>query len=516
MMGLNSNPVLPDIDPYYIRAELCRRDFFAFVQTFWHVICKEKPVWGRHIQIICDELQVVGERVFRREPKEYDLIFNVPPGSTKSTLISQMFPAWCWARDDSLRFLTASYNDVVALEQAEYHRQIVRSDLYRKLFPHVQLHPTINAKSNFKTVAGGQRFSVGTGGGCTGIHGHFLIPDDPINPKEAASKAGLKAANDWLSRTFLSRKVDKAVTVMIMVMQRLDENDPTGVQMRTRAHEIRHICLPAELTEDVSPPELSRIYVDGLLDPIRLSRKILESEKLGLGSFGYSGQMLQRPVPDGGGILKREWFKVVSMTDVTGLVKRYMGSAPAWHIAADLAYTEKEINDPSAAMVYCRVGPFVVIRHARKFRLEQPDLERELPSYVMQHGYSRESLLAIEPKANGLSTIQNLRARTSLNVVASKAPSKDKVARVREYTALVEAGRVMLVDGDWVDGWLDEVINFPFAAHDEFPDCLSIAMQREMLSGLGADRIEPRNEFDSFNRPMSAQPSKEDVWNGIV
>ena len=503
------------MDRYALRAELCRRDFYAFLQTFWHVICRESPVWAPHIQIMCDEVQEASERVIRREPKVKDLIFNVPPGSTKSTIISQMFPAWCWCRDESLRFITASYNDPVALEQAEYHRQIVRSDLYRKLFPHVRLHPTINAKSNFKTTTGGQRFSVGTGGGCTGIHGHFLIPDDPINPKEAASKAGLKSANDWLSRTFLSRKVDKAVSLMIMVQQRLDENDCTGYQLRTRGHEIRHICLPAELTDDVSPPEYRRLYVDGLLDPVRLSRRILESEKLGLGSFGYSGQMLQRPVPDGGGILKREWFKVLSMADVVGLVKRYTGSAPAWHFAADLAYTEEEINDPSGVIAYCRIGPFVIIRHAKKFRLEQPDLERELPTYVMKHGYSQQSILAIEPKANGISTVQNLRARTHLNVIRSKSPTTDKVARVKNYVALVEGGRVCLVDGNWIDGFLEETTNFPFALHDEFPDCLSIVMQREMQAGLGSDSVEVRPDTFQLHKDQQ-QPSKEEVWNAIV
>ena len=72
----------PTVDQY--RAELCRRDFYYFVQTFWDVVCSEDPVWNWHIRYICNELQVLAERVFDRLPKLYDLIINVPPGSTKS------------------------------------------------------------------------------------------------------------------------------------------------------------------------------------------------------------------------------------------------------------------------------------------------------------------------------------------------------------------------------------------------------------------------------------------------
>ena len=95
--------------PIEIRAELCRRNFYTFVKQFWGTIIEEDPVWNCHIEVLCDELQEIAERVIRREPKEYDLVINVPPGTTKSTIAVQMFPAWCWARDASLRFAIAFF-----------------------------------------------------------------------------------------------------------------------------------------------------------------------------------------------------------------------------------------------------------------------------------------------------------------------------------------------------------------------------------------------------------------------
>ncbi|HAS81783.1 MAG TPA: hypothetical protein DCS43_03680 [Verrucomicrobia bacterium] len=505
---------MPDLDMDSVLASICQRDFYEFVRMFWGVVVKEPAVWNWHIRFLCDELQAAAERVIRREPKAYDLLINVPPGSSKSTICSQMFPAWCWISDPTLRFIGASYAHEVALEQAEYQRTIVQSELYQRLFPQVRMHASRNARHNYRTTAGGQRYSVGTGGSVTGVHAHILLPDDPINPKEASSKVDLRTANRWMSETLSSRKVDRAISLTIMIMQRLDDNDPSGYWQRTRPGEIRHICLPAEESNDIRPIELRSMYKDGLMDPVRMSRRVLESAKLELGSFGYSGQMMQRPVPEEGGILKKGWFKCVSMDDVLGLARQWLPGAVAWSFAADLAYTAKEINDPSGIIAYGRIGPYVVIRNAARFRLEQPELERRLPVWTMENGYSERSLLVIEPKANGLSTVQNLRARTKLNVIAGKAPTKDKVSRIRDAAPLIESGRVLLVDGDWVEMFLDEVCTFPFATHDEFPDCLSIALDRESRAGLGGESIE--RGVDGFGERTTPQRNAADVWGALV
>ena len=85
---------LPPINK--VRAELYRRSFYEFVQYFWDTIIAEEPIWNWHIKYLCDELQAIGQRVAKREQKEHDYyIINVPPGSSKSTIISEMYPLWC-------------------------------------------------------------------------------------------------------------------------------------------------------------------------------------------------------------------------------------------------------------------------------------------------------------------------------------------------------------------------------------------------------------------------------------
>ena len=99
-----------------VLAEQCRRSFYTFVKTMWGEIIEEKPVWNWHIQYLCKVLQTVSERVFKREPKLYDLIVNVPPGTSKSSIISVFHPVWVWTRDPSIHSICSSYSYDLSLE----------------------------------------------------------------------------------------------------------------------------------------------------------------------------------------------------------------------------------------------------------------------------------------------------------------------------------------------------------------------------------------------------------------
>ena len=101
-----------------VKAELCKRDFFFFVQEFWGEIIPDEPVYNWHIKYLCDELQQIVERVARREDKLYDLVINIPPGTSKSTIATVMLPAWAWIIDPRIRNLTASYSASLSTDHA--------------------------------------------------------------------------------------------------------------------------------------------------------------------------------------------------------------------------------------------------------------------------------------------------------------------------------------------------------------------------------------------------------------
>lgn len=465
-------------------AEECRNSFFYFVQTFWDVIIKEKPVYNWHIPYLCEELQSLAQYVKDRKPKPYDLIINIPPGTTKSTIVTIMFPVWLWTIDATLQIITNSYSGGLSIEHATKSKDIITSDKFRKLFPDIIIRRDKSGKQHYANTLGGFRYATSTGATITGFHAHVIINDDPVNPKQADSEQLRLNANEH-TKTLSSRKVDKANTPIITVMQRLHINDVTGYQLKDKAETIRHICLPAELAPNVAPAELAENYIDGLLDPVRLNPAVLREAKIDLGSVQYAGQYLQSPVADGGNIVKQDWFRRISLADFKALRFR-----EPMHFYLDTAYSKKKVNsdnDPSGILAACRIGNNIYLYDAQKAYKDMPELLKFLPEYADAHCYSDESILHVEPKANGESVVQMLERYSKMNVKRTPSPTDDKVVRLKAVSPRIECGRVYLVEGSWNEEFLTEVCGFPNAPHDEYVDILGYAIN---------DLMEDDDDFD--------------------
>jgi phage terminase large subunit-like protein len=200
------------------------------------------------------------------------------------------------------------------------------------MYPDIAIKEDKDVKSNFKIAkksvgaggphrqskmesTGGGRISTSLTGTIMGFHADILIVDDPLNPTQAASDIELANANHFMEQTLPSRKRDKDVTPTILVMQRLNQNDPSGSWLAKEEGNVRHICLPGEIQnfkEFVKPPELARFYVDNLLDTKRISWKVLKDMESKLGQYGYAGQIGQNPTPPGGGMFKVDNIKIVN------------------------------------------------------------------------------------------------------------------------------------------------------------------------------------------------------------
>ena len=432
-----------------VQADECRKSFYYFVKTFWAVIIPEVPVFNWHIEYICKELQDLSYYIVNRLPKPYDIIINIPPGSTKSTIVTIMWHPWLWTQDPRLRVISNSYSGDLSLEHASKSKDIITSDLYRTLFPEIIIRHD------------------------KGKHAHIILNDDPVNPKQAESDSLRLQANEH-TKTLSSRKVDKKNTPMVTIMQRLHDDDVTGYLLKKKGDKIRHICLPAEVSDRVNPPELKERYIDGLLDPVRIDREVVAEAKIDLGSRQYAGQYEQAPSVDGGNIIKAEWFGHISLSQFLAIRGR-----AAIHFFLDTAYDEKKQksdNDPSGILAACLLQNYLFIFHAQKVWKEFPELMRFIPDYVKAHGYDGRSSIRIEPKANGISVIQAVRKYTKLNVTRTPAPTDSKEVRLHAVSPKIECGRVILVEGDWNEEFVDEVSQFPAKTHDEYVDILVYAI----------------------------------------
>lgn len=463
----------------------CSSSFYAFIQYFWDTIIKEPLKLNWHIEYLASELQYLSKSIVERSPKPYDLIINIPPGTTKSTIVTIMYPVWLWTQDASLRIISNSYSETLSLEHATKSRDIIQSDKFKWLFPDIQLRRDKSAKSFYANTATGSRFATSTGSSVTGEHAHLILNDDPLNPSQAASEAQRLTANNH-TKTLATRKVDKENTPTVTIMQRLHDEDVTGYLIEKKGEHIKHICLPAEISDRVNPPELKDRYIDGLLDPVRLSDSVLAEQKIDLGSRGYACQFSQTPSADEGNIIKREWFKTIHPTDFYNLRK----TEPIIFFG-DTAYKDKsnrdksdqqQKNDPTGLIATCLIGNTLYITNAVRVFKKFPDLVKFIPEWVNANGYTNRSTIRIEPKASGVSVVDQLKDITKLNVTYTPSPKDDKATRLNAVSPKIESGRAVLVSGGWNEDFIDEVCGFPARKHDEYVDLIAYAIDYHLMS----------------------------------
>lgn len=285
------------IDKNKIKAELCRRSLFYFVKEFWDVFNTTPYEHNWHIEYLCDEVQLVIDKyVLDRPPhieqdKWYEgilndiglnTIINVPPGTTKSSIVSRAAPAFIWANNDHKSIMSSTIDDKNATEFATTTRDIIQSEKFQLYFPEVKIRRDVSAKTFYQSFNGGRRYSLTTRGKSkTGKHVDIIIDDDPMDYITAQSSQEAKQCIEGF-KALQTRKKDKQRNPYILVMQRLSNIDTTAHALKS-LNDLRHICLPAEnVYGNIQPKGLEKHYVDGLLDSVKLNRKMLENIKKGL------------------------------------------------------------------------------------------------------------------------------------------------------------------------------------------------------------------------------------------
>jgi len=437
----------------------------------------EELIDNWHIKVLCDRLQTETVRIKAGEKKKQDILINIPPRSLKSMIVTIMWNAWAWLEYTEMKFITASYSAGLAADHSGMTKMIIESQWYQFLWPEIELRHDSRAITKYANTKLGSRRATSVGGTVTGAGCDVLIGDDVINPKKAMSIRERTNCIDWWTRTMYNRLNNPEVGLRVVVMQRLHEDDLTGHILANKMN-YEHICMPAELTDDLEPPRLKKYYKKGLFFPDRFTRAILDEYNYEMGSFGYAGQYLQQPSPEGGGIVRTTWFKRFNLLELEARADK-ANHKLIWDFTADTAYTENEANDPTAIMCYTVFEGQTYIRAVNTAFVEFPELAKWLPSFVTENGYDGSSHIYVEPKGSGKSIAQQLRRETNLNVIDDKAPTTDKTVRLNAISATIEAGKVHLLEhATWLDKFLHEVAAFPRGKHDDQVDCLSMAVSR--------------------------------------
>lgn len=471
-------------DPHRSMRALTKGSLFYFMQYFWDTYSQDPFIPNWHIEYICGELEKVARGVAEGRKKEYDLIINIPPGTTKTATVSIFFPLWCWVNWFHLRFITSSHSATLSLESAEYSRDIIKSDKFRQLFPDLEIKQDKDVKSNFRVVKkeyvaagraprvtqGGGRVSTSVDARIIGFHAHIIIPDDIIDPKRATSEVGLKTAQDHM-KTLATRKVNKEVTATIMIMQRLHQEDPTGYMLEKGKDNIRHICLPGEITDGydriVNPPELKKMYQNDLLDVNRLSWESLEELKADLGQYGYAGQVGQSPTVPGGGMFKPERMAILD----------HLSSDT--NIMATVRYWDKAGTQDGGAytvglkMSLLRNGKFVihdVVRGRWSTENREATILSTAEADALEHKNKVRIGIEQEPGSGGKDSAFATTKMLAGHSVVKDRPTGDKIFRADPFSVQVNNGNVVMLKGDWNKAFKEELELFPNSTYKDQVD----------------------------------------------
>jgi len=147
----------------------CEVSLYEFVLAAWPVIEPYKrfvPNW--HIEAVCDHLMAVASRQIKR------LIINIPPRSSKSTLVAIAWPAWVWIHQPGHQWLCLSNAERLAISHTRKMRQLVESRWYQTRWPLTFAHDQ-NQKMRFENDSGGQRLAAGFTSSIIGEGGDTIL-----------------------------------------------------------------------------------------------------------------------------------------------------------------------------------------------------------------------------------------------------------------------------------------------------------------------------------------------------
>lgn len=232
-----------------ILAAKCISSQMAFVKYFFHA-GKKRFIENWHHRAICDALDSVIEGKIKR------LIINIWPRSGKTDIAVKKFMARGLAVNPSAKFIHISYSDDLACDNSDEVRELVKSEEYQALFPYVQVSPTTDSKKKWYTTEGGGVYAVASGGQITGFgagavddgkgyrFSGAIIIDDPIKPDDALNDSAREKVNVKFETTIRNR-VNSVNTPIIVIMQRLHENDLCGYLMKADPGEWTVLSIPA-------------------------------------------------------------------------------------------------------------------------------------------------------------------------------------------------------------------------------------------------------------------------------
>ena len=455
---------------------ILRKDFTGFIErSFYEINPGKNLMMAPYIDLIASRLEACRQGKIRR------LVICVPPRYLKSHCVTVAFVAWLLGHNPATQIICASYAQPLASKHALECRTLMLSTFYRRLF-RTRLSPDKQAVDDFMTTRQGFRMATSVGGVLTGRGADYIVIDDPLKPEEALSETQRTNVNRWYDNTLLSRLNDKAHGCIIIVMQRLHQDDLVGHVLEQGVWDVLSLPAIAERDEEylIESPLCSYHYyryVGEALHPERESLSELDVMRQTIGTYDFSAQYQQNPEPLGGAMVKKEWLRYYVPEERPARFERIVQS---W----DTANKAGELNDYSVCTTWGEKNKHFYLLHVFRRRMEYPELKRAVREHARIHN---ANTVVIEDKASGTQLIQELMKEGVSSITRYEPPACDKIMRFHSQTDAFENGLVLLPnDAHWLAEYVHEITTFPGSKHDDQVDSTTqaLAWMRKPMPGI--------------------------------
>jgi predicted phage terminase large subunit-like protein len=435
---------------------LVRHDFTAFA----HMVVKlllgsEAPprlLW--HVQAMGNVVEEVYQGECRR------LIVTAPPRHLKSIVTTIAQIAWRLGRDPRIKILLVSYAKELSKDLLGRVRSVLAHPWYRSAFPGVTEGLRVNRADLLETRQGGKVIASSFSAGFTGMGADLIIVDDPLRAQSAFSERQRSRCNSTFDEGLRSRLDDPAHGAIVVVMQRLHEEDLVG-HLRAQG-DWRELRLPlvAEAREEVplGRGRHERRVPGTTIDPIRVPPALATEIGRAVGSVVFTAQYQQEPQPAEGTLLR---------LGNVGTYRQRLSEYDEVVIAVDTALETGEGNDFTACVVLGRSGHRIHVLQVELDRI--PFIEQVMLLCALNREYPGAQIL-VEAANSGIALIQELRRMYGLHVSPASV-RRSKEQRAVSVAALLENGDVCVPEqADWLSAFLREVRSFPHGATDDMVD----------------------------------------------
>lgn len=507
-MGATAEALIQGLPSFTeVSAEQCRRSFRKFTRESWHTVENVDLQWGWYLDAMCDHL------VYAYMGEIKNLIISIPPRFLKSTLASVIWPAWCWANDPRLKFLTGSYEIGLATRDALRTRDLLQSEWYKDRYgTGTRLKADQNQKHLYLNESGGSRMAVSVGGKLTGYGGDILLVDDPHNLINVHQDPERLRAIRWFTGPLRTRVNNAATARRVVIGQRARANDLIGHISATNPDYV-HLCMQNEFvshrrTVTKNPVTGKAIFIDPrkaegeLLCPARLDMAATKALKHDMTAADYSAQFQQDPTTDGGLILKQEYWKPWVNPPWRSDPGAQRAIPECFQVIQlyDTAFEEGEENDYSARLtlgIFRYTGEVLTKVRRPDGRVIETPVKQPPRNAALLVGAWREKIgfpelreeakrsyekvkpdwVLVEKKASGHALIKELK-RAGIPVKAVKIDGDgDKIARAHTASLALEKGCVFyLPQSTFAQPVMKECADFPNGEYDDWVDCFLMGL----------------------------------------